>query len=160
MKYQPINSDLDLLLPEGTYVGVVGYAKDKENWQKEEVLSICLNILYAGRQYKVWDDLLSMKLKSFCDAASMEEIYKRGEILPGDVTSNAVEVRIGIIPAKGDYKAKNFVKEYTTGKASLLSGDVTSNADAIEKTIEVNKKAVNDPMKFNKDDPFGDAIPF
>lgn len=82
--------------------------------------------VFHGNGYKIIDDYLlgamEAKLRHFCETTGMLTKYEAGTLAAADCKGRGGKVVIRVEKAKGDYPAKNVVRDYVQDKeAAQLS---------------------------------------
>ena len=72
----------------------------------------------------------AFKLRHFCVATGLIDKYEAGDITAHDLDGREGFVQIKIEPAKGDFAAKNVVKDYGRPEAKAGSEEAAQFADA------------------------------
>ena len=112
-----------LLLPsrKEPYPAKVIKATDKVSKSGNEMIEITLSIFADdGTSRFVTDYLMAAmmhKLFHFAEATGLMDAYGAGTICAGDCEGREVFVKLGIDPAKGEFAAKNVVKDYISPKS-------------------------------------------
>lgn len=113
-----------LLLParKEPYPATVTKAEDKVSKKSgNEMIEITLAVYADDGSHRVVTDYLmeamAHKLFHFAEASGLIDSYSQGALRAADCEGREVFVKIGIDPAKGDYAAKNVVKDYFSPKS-------------------------------------------
>ena len=112
-----------LLLPvrKEPYPATVVKAADKVSKSGNEMIEITLSIFADdGTSRYVTDYLMAAmmhKLFHFAEATGLMDAYSAGTICADDCLNREVFAKLGIDPAKGDFAAKNVVKDYISQKS-------------------------------------------
>ena len=113
------------LAPAGDYDFEVLKAEDTTSSNGNSMISITIGLYRDGSiKNRVFDYLLSAmeaKLRHFCDTAGLLSKYEKGTLEAADCAGRAGRAKIVIDPAKGEYRAKNIVKDYICRPAKPLS---------------------------------------
>lgn len=123
------------LLPAGTYPFRVISAEEKTSKSGNEMIALKLGVFHGEREQWVFDYLLesvAFKLRHFCAATGLMEKYEAGQIHACDLDAREGFVQIKIEPAKGDFQAKNVVKDYGKPVAKAGSEEEAQNRAADE----------------------------
>ncbi len=108
----------DNLVMEGEYPFEVITAAETQSKAGNDMLKLWINVVDPeGRNHGVWDYLVSMdsmayKIRHFSESIGMLPEYERGELLAEALVGCTGKCKIAIQPAKGDFAAKNVVKDY------------------------------------------------
>jgi hypothetical protein len=112
-----------LLLPvrKEPYPATVTKAVDKVSKSGNEMIEITLSVFADdGTSRFVTDYLMAAmmhKLFHFAEATGLMDAYSEGTICASDCEGREVFVKLGIDPAKGEFAAKNVVKDYISPKS-------------------------------------------
>ena len=107
-----------LLLParKEPYPATVTKAVNKVSKSGNEMIEITLAVYADDGSLRIVTDYLmeamAHKLFHFAEATGNMDAYGEGTLSENDCDGREVFVKIGIDPAKGDYSAKNVVKDY------------------------------------------------
>jgi len=141
MNYRPKSTDelkaMDLL-PAGTYPFRVTTAEDAVSNAGNEMIKLKLHVMdpATSRQTFVFDYLLEAmahKLRHFCEAVDILDKYESGTLTPKDCEGLEGELELIVEPAKGDWQAKNAVRDYNIFAEDAKPAESTAlNAKAVE----------------------------
>lgn len=130
MRTQPHLSDDELPknnfepLPDGEYDFQVKTATAKTSAKGNEMLELVLIVWdQDGKQRQVWDYLtatieMEHRIRHFCRATGLDEIYNTGNVSPADVAGASGRVILKTQDARTDratgktYEARNVVRDY------------------------------------------------
>jgi hypothetical protein len=135
MRFNPL-SDSALeeanLLPAGEYSFTITSASEKVSSKGNDMLVIELEVYDTnGKARKVTDYLveaMQFKLKHFASAVGVLRSYDAGTLAAAELGGLSGRCTIQIEPAKGEFKAKNSVKDYI--KRKVESADKTAPTTA------------------------------
>ncbi len=136
------------LPPEGWHEAEVIAAEEATSKKGNPMLKVRLKLFTPNGERMAFDYLLgsfARKLKRFCEAAGLEEQYKKGSIEPGDVFGKIVMAEVvHDTPTTGQYanQTNAQINDYrkverqakaasVTGKAQIPAGGVEINEDDI-----------------------------
>jgi hypothetical protein len=111
-----------MLIPDGDYDFEVISATQKNSKANNPMIELKLKIWDSeGKERTVFDYLMSStdsmlyKLRHFCVATKMEQIFDSGKLTDQDCIGKSGKVRIFVQQDKsGKYQPKNAVKDYLT----------------------------------------------
>lgn len=119
MKFEPKTEEevqIAGLLEPGTYAAEVVKAEAKVSKSGNDMIALTLRVFDGkGEKRLVYDwllDKVEYKLRHFSASAGLLDRYQDGELSPGECEGKSVSVVLSIQPAKGEYSAKNNVKDY------------------------------------------------
>lgn len=143
MKFTPKTDEelnAESLLAAGVYSFEVINAENKTSKSDNEMIVLTLQIFdhdgnHAQRLNDYLLEKLAFKLKHAAEACGLLDEYQRGDLQAEWFIGKTGQVKIGVEPAKGDYQARNSVKDYVIDKGSAAP-------------------AMQEPVKLN------DAVPF
>lgn len=134
MKFSP-KSENDCrgykLLPEATYDFVVDEAIKGKSKSGNDMITVSVAIWDGERVVtKIYDYLLEammFKLRHCCGALGLMNQYNSGTLEAEMLINKGGKCIVGVEPAKGEYKAKNIIKDYVplqTQEAPLPPDDM------------------------------------
>ena len=123
MRFVPKSADevntIGLLKP-GVYDFCVQAAEDKESNSGNEMIVVDLAIEDADgvvsvvRDYLVATDSMAYKIRHFAEATGLVGLYQKGNMPASALKDATGRCKIGVEPAKGEYRAKNKVLDYVS----------------------------------------------
>ena len=130
------------LLEPGTYDFEVVKAEDKVSNSGNDMAELLISIeRHDGRSVTVKDflvavDSMAYKLRHFAESVGLLASYERGEMIASQMEGLSGTCKIGIEPAKGDYRAKNKVIDYLPQSGTATTGNGSkSKADLVDDEI-------------------------
>lgn len=131
MKYQPKTEEEVnnfSLCPEGVFPFEVVHAEEKLSQKGNEMIQLKLKVFDdEGNQHIVYDFLMeavAFKLKHFCDAVGLAELYKSGELTDIECEGKTGKVEIGHRPDQKDKeKMRHGVKDYIVDESANMIED-------------------------------------
>jgi hypothetical protein len=140
------------LWPDGSYDFRVQEAEEGISTKGNEQIKLKL-VIYKGEAsrfvYDYLSPLMEFKLRHFCEATGLISKYDSGRLTADDMIGREGIVQIRTEPAKGNFEAKNAVKDYVVKKADIRRPDT--------KTASLPLTA-KQPAKPDDDD--GSEVPF
>src|SRR5688572_7178309 len=117
MRFQPKQEhELRDLLPKGIYTAEVIDAEDKVSKSGNDMIKISLRVYHDAGKVLLDDYLLeaiAYKLRHFCVACGILDIYERGELTAADCKGHTVQVKLTIkSDDTGQYHDQNSVSDY------------------------------------------------
>ena len=110
------------LWPDGSYDFRVQEAEDSISKSGNEQIKLKL-VIYKGEASRFVFDYLSplmeFKLRHFCEGTGLLSKYDSGRLTADDMIGREGIVQIRTEPAKGNYEARNGVKDYVVKKADI-----------------------------------------
>lgn len=110
------------LWPDGSYDFRVAEATEGQSKAGNDQIKLKL-IIYKGEASRfVYDYLqasLEFKLRHFCEATGLLSKYDSGRLNADDMIGREGIVQIRTEPAKGNFEAKNAVKDYVVKKSDI-----------------------------------------
>ena len=121
--------------PRGEYDVMVKEAKDdiSKTTNNEQIKLMVVITNDDGHRRTAFDYLLEAmpkKLKSFCDACGLQEEYESGSLEAAHCRGQEMRAIVDIEPAKGDYPAKNVIKQYLPRQAAQRTAGGSASAPA------------------------------
>lgn len=152
MKFTPKTDEelnAESLLAAGVYSFEVINAENKTSQNGNEMIMLALQIFdhdgnHAQRLNDYLLEKLAYKLKHAAEACGLLDEYQRGDLQAEWFIGKTGQVKIGIEPAKGDYQARNSVKDYVVKK----DGSVSDHAAAKGNGFAPEPAPLNDIVPF------------
>jgi hypothetical protein len=97
-------------------------------WQGEKIICRVFDYLMPSIEYK---------LRHACDACGLLSRYESGNLQGADFQGRTGRAKVGIDPAKGQYPAKNVIKDYCLRPAKALNtaADQEPEGNVIEENL-------------------------
>lgn len=137
------------LLPVGEYSFNIISASEKINSKGNDMLVIELEVYdNNGKGRKVTDYLveaMQFKLKHFASAVGVLRSYDAGTLSAAELGGLAGRCMIQIEPAKGEFKAKNCVKDYIKRQVECADKTAPSTAQVAATPSVVRSDATDEP---------------
>lgn len=114
------------LWPDGSYDFRVQEAEDSISKSGNEQIKLKLVIFKGEASRFVFDylsPLMEFKLRHFCEATGLLLKYDSGRLTADDMIGREGIVQIRTEPAKGNYEARNGVKDYVVKKSDIRRPD-------------------------------------
>ena len=125
-----------LLLPEGDYDFELIEAKERISSKGNPMIEARLKVFHGDSVRFVTDYLMeamAFKLRHFAESVGRLEEYNSGEFDATNLVGASGVVKIKIEPAKGQFSAKNSVKDYAVrGGSARVQSPVDSEVDQSE----------------------------
>lgn len=133
MRFTPkTEAELNPVLPAGTYQAEIVSAEETVSKSGNEMLKLQVRVFHDEGSVLVTDYLMesiAYKLRHFCEAAGILDIYERGELTDNDCVGHSVQVKLRIEKDKnGQYPDKNAISDYVVKRPkeeSVTAGDPT-----------------------------------
>jgi hypothetical protein len=123
MRFEPKSEEelKSVVLAPGVYDGEVLKAEEKTSKKGNDMIVLTLKFYGAGDDATVVNDYLldSMpkKLRHFCEAAGILDLYESGEFQADDCQGRSVKARLKVDrDPSGQYEDKNAVADYVVDK--------------------------------------------
>lgn len=135
------------LLAAGEYDFEVLEASEGQSSKGNDMITLKLSVLDEDENthiifdYIVMTDQWAFKQRHFADSVSLLPEYERGEIPVDRLPGRAGRAKLIIQPAKGEYAAKNSVKDYI-----VRDGETAITRQPTPKTS--NKEELSDDIPF------------
>ncbi len=135
MNFTPISkqeiSEMNLL-DEGTYNFIVESADERQSkFDDGTYINLVIKVWDKDNKERVIYDNLTVKgigkIQSFCESTGLLDKYDAGNLVAGDCVTKSGVLKLGKMPAKGEYPAKNTVRTYMSSKEEQASvtADIT-----------------------------------
>lgn len=113
------------LLPEGVYDFEVISAVEKLSKTGNEMVEIKVRV-ETERSYIITDflvaiDSMAYKIKHFAESVGLLEEYKAGHMPAEQMVGSVGKAKVAIQAAKGEYKAKNVIRDYIPAKNGAVT---------------------------------------
>jgi len=138
-----------LLLPvrKEPYPAKVIKATDKVSKNGNEMIELMLHVYADNGTHQIVNDYLMAammhKLFHFAEATGLMDAYGAGTICAEDCEGREVFVKLGIDPAKGEFAAKNVVKDYISPKS-----EARHEAEKMPPSPPADKELAKDDIPF------------
>ena len=107
------------LIPAGNYPFEVVIAEEKQSKAGNDMIALKLRVYHGERALCVNDWLMEsmgFKLRHFCEETGLLDKYEAGTLRADDCDGKSGFVTLKVEPKKGDFAAKNAVKDYCKAK--------------------------------------------
>ena len=108
------------LLPAGTYDFRITKAEDAVSKSGNEMIVVTLAVYRPEGGFTLVTDYLlesmAYKLRHCCKECGIINLYEAGTLMASDLEGREGRLQLKQDPAKGDFLAKNVVKDYGPGK--------------------------------------------
>lgn len=109
------------MLPEGEYPFEISAAEETTSAKGNEMIKLLVRVFKPDGQFILVNDylleIMQFKLLHCSEACGLADKYDTGELAAEDFIGKTGKLKLGQDPAKGDFPAKNSIKDYIADSA-------------------------------------------
>lgn len=122
------------LLPAGTYDFKITKAEDAVSKSGNDMIVATIQVYRPDGGFTLVTDYLlesmAYKLRHCCEECGIIHLYEAGTLMASDLEGREGRMQLKQDPAKGDFPAKNSVKDYGPGKNAKAGAAAPSRQSA------------------------------
>jgi hypothetical protein len=152
MRFQPKQEhELRDVLPKGIYTAEVFDAQDTKSKAGNDMIKLNLRVYHNDGKVLLNDYLiedLAYKIRHFCVAAGILDVYERGELSAADCKNHTIQVRLTVKKSE-EYGDQNNIADYVVPKDGNSAKD-----ESLKGPSAAQQQASRDAAAENDDLPF------